>query len=294
LRATRGSAADLAAIDLRAGLTRVPRLRRGRAERRGASAPGPRPRRQELPHAAQPRPAHRRRQRPRRVPVHVPLPGGVQDPDPGAGRRLEPDPHRPAHHRRRDRSGEAGDARRRRRTRLARVAAQTRTHRSRLPLVRVRVRAGEPSDVPAVHRLMRQLAEHEDMLQYFALNEDALHRSCFDEPRRMAFLVAEEEGAIVGFASYIVQFSPWAVQDYLYLDDLYVSEAARGHGAGTMLMRELGAIALERGLGVRWHVEKAAASQPAQKFYRALGAELRDRFSVYWSLDAIRAELERL
>lgn len=159
--------------------------------------------------------------------------------------------------------------------------------------MRVRVRAGEPSDVPAVHRLMRQLAEHEDMLQYFALNEDALHRSCFDEPRRMAFLVAEEEGAIVGFASYIVQFSPWAVQDYLYLDDLYVSEAARGHGAGTMLMRELGAIALERGLGVRWHVEKAAASQPAQKFYRALGAELRDRFSAYWSLDAIRAEIER-
>jgi GNAT superfamily N-acetyltransferase len=137
---------------------------------------------------------------------------------------------------------------------------------------------------------MRLLAQHEGLLQYFELNEESLRRSCFDEPRRMELLVAEDEGAIVGFASYLTQFSPWAARDYLYLDDLYVSEAARGRGAGSLLMRHLGTIALERGIDVRWHVELASH---AQQFYRSLGAVLRDRFSAYWSLDAIRAEIER-
>jgi len=155
----------------------------------------------------------------------------------------------------------------------------------------IRVRSAEPADVPAVLRLMRLLAEHEGHLQYFELNEESLGRFCFDEPRRMELLVAEDESSISGYASYLTQFSPWATRDYLYLDDLYVSESARGRGVGKLLMRHLGTIALERGLGVRWHVE--LASRPAQQFYRSLGAELRDRFSAYWSLDAIRAEIER-
>jgi len=144
--------------------------------------------------------------------------------------------------------------------------------------------------VNAVLHLMRSLAEHEGHLQYFALDQESLRRFCFDIPRRMELLVAEDEGAIVGYASYMAQFSPWAMQDYLYLDDLYVSEAARARGVGSLLMRHLGTIALERGIGVRWHVESASQ---AQNFYRSLGAELRERFSAYWSLDAIRAELER-
>lgn len=152
------------------------------------------------------------------------------------------------------------------------------------------IRSGQPADVSDVLSLMRRLAEHEGLLQYFEMSEESLRHCCFDVPRRLELLVAEDESAIVGYASYMTQFSPWGAQDYLYLDDLYVSEAARGRGAGSLLMRRLGTIALERGIGVRWHVETASA---AQQFYRSLGAELRDRFSAYWSLDAIRAAIDR-
>ena len=47
-------------------------------QRRREAAPGTRPRRQELPDAAQPRPADRRRDDRRRVPVHVPVRGRLQ------------------------------------------------------------------------------------------------------------------------------------------------------------------------------------------------------------------------
>ena len=59
-------AADLAVLDLRAGQPRLPRLRRRRPARRREAAPGRRPRRQDLPDAAQPRPADRRPDRRRR------------------------------------------------------------------------------------------------------------------------------------------------------------------------------------------------------------------------------------
>ena len=52
-------AAGLAAVDHRARLARVPRLRRHRAQRGREAAARPRPGRQELPHAAQPRAADR-------------------------------------------------------------------------------------------------------------------------------------------------------------------------------------------------------------------------------------------
>lgn len=51
-------------------------------------------------------------------------------------------------------------------------------------------------------------------------------------------------------------------------------------------MQRVGAIALERDVDVRWHVE--LENVPAQKFYRSLGAELRDRYTAYWVRDAIR------
>jgi ribosomal protein S18 acetylase RimI-like enzyme len=153
----------------------------------------------------------------------------------------------------------------------------------------VTVRSAEPRDLDAVLQLMRQLAEHEGQVQYLLLTRDTLERACFGLPRRVELIVAETEGRIVGYASCMVQFSPWLDRDYLFLDDLYVSEDVRGSGIGSRLMREVGALALERGVGVRWHVE--LENRRAQKFYRALGAELQNKWIAYWSTESIRAQI---
>lgn len=151
----------------------------------------------------------------------------------------------------------------------------------------VTIRSGEPRDVDAVLGLMRQLAEHEGLAQYFELTSEALHQFCFGQPRRIELIVAEAEGRIVGYATCLLQLSPWLGRDYLFLDDLYVSDDLRGSGIGSRLMRDVGALALERGVEVRWHVE--TENRPAQRFYRALGAELKDKSIAYWSTESIRA-----
>lgn len=145
----------------------------------------------------------------------------------------------------------------------------------------VHIRSGEPGDVDQVLRLMRALAEHEGHGHFFTLTSELLRQCCFDLPRRMELIVAEAEGRIVGYATCMFQFSPWIGGDYLFLDDLFVSDEVRSLGIGSRLMRHVGALAVGRGVGVRWHVE--VGNQSAQKFYRALGAELKDKLIAYWS-----------
>lgn len=152
----------------------------------------------------------------------------------------------------------------------------------------VSIRSGESGDVDAVLSLMRRLAEHEGLAHFFELTSDVLHQACFGHSPRIELIVAESDGEIVGYATCMFQFSPWAGREYLFLDDLYVRDAGRGLGIGSMLMKRVGALALERGVDVRWHVERENRS--AQKFYRALGAQLKEKLIAYWLPEAIRAQ----
>lgn len=49
-------------------------------------------------------------------------------------------------------------------------------------------------------------------------------------------LVAEQDGRVVGIAHCIVHLSTWAVEPYVYLNDLFVAPAVRGSGAGRALI----------------------------------------------------------
>jgi len=151
----------------------------------------------------------------------------------------------------------------------------------------ITVRHALPSDADAVLELMRELSEHEGLSQYFRLTREALVRYCFDAPPKLGILVAVDGETVVGYATLIAQLSPWAGREYLFLDDLYVVARLRGSGVGSLLMKRIGEIALQREMDARWHVETDNVS--AQKFYRAVGAELRSRWIAYWSREGIES-----
>jgi len=136
---------------------------------------------------------------------------------------------------------------------------------------------------------MLQLADHEGLVRYFQLTHDTLMECCLREPKRCYFLDAASGTAVVGYATYMFQFSPW-LRASICSSTIYVAEEARKSGVGRCLMRRVAQIALDRDVDVRWHVE--TNNLPAQKFYAGLGAELRDRFIAYWSRDAIRPLLD--
>ncbi len=88
--------------------------------------------------------------------------------------------------------------------------------------------------------------------------------------------VAEEEGFIQGFALYYMRYSTWKGQR-MYLEDIIVTESARGKGIGALLMNELIAEAKERKFtGITWQVLKW--NEPAFNFYRKFNT----RFDPEW------------
>jgi ribosomal protein S18 acetylase RimI-like enzyme len=70
-------------------------------------------------------------------------------------------------------------------------------------------------------------------------------------------LVAERDGEVVGFVNCVIHPSTWATAESCYLEDLFVSPAARGTGAGRSLIEAVVERARSRGLEtVYWHTRE--------------------------------------
>ena len=133
--------------------------------------------------------------------------------------------------------------------------------------------AGE-ADLPLVMRYVRALAEYEGLADQAVATEEEFRRFLFREPRRAEALIAEADGAPVGFAVWFYSFSTFLGRPSLHVEDVFVEPAARGRGVGRAIFRDLARRALAAGCGrMEWSVLDWNALSIA--FYRSLGAEPR-------------------
>lgn len=79
-------------------------------------------------------------------------------------------------------------------------------------------------------------------------------------------LVADSGGVLFGFAHYLLHPSTWALQNYCYLEDLFVSDAVRGQGVGRALIAAVEAAAREAG-ATRLYWVTHADNRRARKLY---------------------------
>lgn len=133
------------------------------------------------------------------------------------------------------------------------------------------LRAAEPRDAEAVVGLIRELAEFEQLTHLVKITPETLRPHLFGPQPAAQALVAEVDGAVVGFALYFTNFSTFLGQPGLYLEDLYVQPSQRGRGVGRALLRRLGAIAVARGCG-RFEWSVLDWNENAIRFYEKMGA----------------------
>ena len=136
----------------------------------------------------------------------------------------------------------------------------------------IRIRPAAPADVATILRFIRALAEYEREPDAVEATEAMLGDALFGGRPAAEAVIAEGEGGPIGFALFFHNFSTWTGRRGLYLEDLYVTPAARGSGAGKALLSHLAALALDRGCArFEWSVLDWNA--PAIAFYRSVGAE---------------------
>jgi GNAT superfamily N-acetyltransferase len=138
-------------------------------------------------------------------------------------------------------------------------------------MVDVSIRPAEPGDAAAIHALIRELAEYERLTQLCTGSTADLADALFGPRPAAEVLLAEVDGGIAGFALFFHNFSTFLTRRGLWLEDLYVRPAFRGHGVGSGLLRAVAAIAVDRRCGrFEWSVLDWNA--PAIGFYERLGA----------------------
>ncbi len=140
-------------------------------------------------------------------------------------------------------------------------------------------RSAERRDVPLILRYIRELARYEKLEEEVVATEEILEEWLFDK-EKAEVIFAVVEGKEVGFALFFHNFSTFLGRAGIYLEDLYVEPAHRGQDIGTALLRELARIAVARGCGrLEWWC--LDWNTPSIEFYRSLGAEAMDDWTVY-------------
>ncbi|WP_286237662.1 GNAT family N-acetyltransferase [Neptuniibacter halophilus] len=136
----------------------------------------------------------------------------------------------------------------------------------------LQIRNATPEDAGLILSFVKELAEYEKAAHEVLASEEMIRDSIFGDASATRALICEQAGEAVGFAVYFFNYSTWLGKHGLYLEDLYVTPAARGSGAGNALLRHLARIAVDRGCG-RFEWSVLDWNQPAIDFYESLGAK---------------------
>ena len=142
------------------------------------------------------------------------------------------------------------------------------------------IRAATLADADLIAALVRELADYEKLLHECRVTPEAIAASLFGARPQAECVIAEWQGAPVGFALFFHNYSTFLARPGLYLEDLFVRPAARGRGVGKALLQYLATLAVERGCGrFEWSVLDWNA--PAIAFYESLGAKAQSEWTIY-------------
>jgi len=142
------------------------------------------------------------------------------------------------------------------------------------------IRQAVTADTPRILQLIKDLALYEKAPNEAIATLEQIEQSLFsDRPSAYAH-VAEVDGEVVGISIWFLNYSTWLGKPGIYLEDLYVDPEHRGKGLGLALLKELATICVERGYErLQWWV--LDWNEPSIEFYKSLGAEAMDEWTVY-------------
>jgi len=141
------------------------------------------------------------------------------------------------------------------------------------------IRRARPDEAGLVLSLVRELADYEKLLHEVEATEATIGAALFDANPRLFCDIAEWNGEVAGFAAWFINFSTFSGRSGIYLEDLFVRPAQRGKGIGKALLSNLAKECVANGWSrLQWSV--LDWNTPSIEFYKSLGAQLMDEWTV--------------
>jgi diamine N-acetyltransferase len=141
------------------------------------------------------------------------------------------------------------------------------------------IRIAEPTDIPLIATLVRELAEYEKLAHEAVATEADFAMALFGPNPKVHALIVEQDRLTAGFALYFYNFSTFLGRPGIYVEDVYIRPDFRRHGLGQAVFKYLAQKAVREGCGrMEWAVLDWNA--PAIAFYGRLGAKPMDEWTV--------------
>ncbi|MEN1786139.1 MAG: GNAT family N-acetyltransferase [Bacteroidota bacterium] len=149
--------------------------------------------------------------------------------------------------------------------------------------LKANIRFVTTDDLPQIIELCEFHAQFEAAAYDGKGKQEELGRALFATTPKLYCLVAEIDGEIVAYATYMKQFATWTVKEYLYMDCLFVRDYARGLGIGKQLMRRIAKEGATLGCAqIQWQTPKF--NERAIQFYHRLGATAKSKERFFLKL----------
>lgn len=118
--------------------------------------------------------------------------------------------------------------------------------------------------------------------------EEALHHMLFAPDARLRCLIAEENGLLIGYATFSVECSTWDADHYMHMDCLFLRPEARNKGIGRALMKMIAQEALISGI-TRMQWQTPSFNVDAVRFYDRMRPVKKEKFRLFLDEEEVKA-----
>ncbi|WP_103071582.1 GNAT family N-acetyltransferase [Aquimarina sediminis] len=145
------------------------------------------------------------------------------------------------------------------------------------------IRFALEKDIVPIVELCQAHAAFEKVACDATNKQELLSKYLFHSSSILKCIVVEWDTEIVGYATFMKQFSTWDASFYIYLDCLFLKEKTRGMGLGTQLMRKIKEYArLENCKVIQWQTPDFNVE--AINFYHKIGGISKSKERFFWHI----------
>lgn len=144
-----------------------------------------------------------------------------------------------------------------------------------------KIRTAEPRDIEEIIKLCAEHSEFERAEFSSDGKAGKLAEFLFsNKPPVFCLIVESEAGEILGYTTFMPEFSTWDASFYVYMDCLFLRPQARNFGIGEQLIKEIAKFAKKQTIKqLQWHTP--IFNERAIKFYQRIRATSKEKMRFY-------------